>query len=265
MFDAPPLPEGFLARPVAHRGLHGLGRPENSLAAIEAGITAGYGIEIDVQPAACGTPMVFHDATLDRMTRRRGRISERSVASLTATPLKRGPHTIPTLERVLETIAGRVPLIVEIKDQDGSMGPNVGRLEEAVCAMLSRYGGPAAVMSFNPHSVAACRDRAPDLPRGLVTCAFRRVLWRKLSKETRRSLAAMEALGALDAAFISHAHRDLDSISVRAARASGHAILCWTVRSPGDEATARRVADQVTFEKYRPARRSVDAAEIGPT
>lgn len=53
------LPQAFLTTPVAHRGLHGPGIPENSLAAAQAAIDAGYGIELDIQPARDGTPRCF--------------------------------------------------------------------------------------------------------------------------------------------------------------------------------------------------------------
>ena len=48
------LHPGFLTRPLAHRGLHGPGVPENSMAAFRAAVAQGYGIELDVQPAADG-------------------------------------------------------------------------------------------------------------------------------------------------------------------------------------------------------------------
>ena len=60
-----PLDAAFL-KPIAHRGLHDPARIENSAAAFEAAIAHGYGIECDLRPAACGTPMVFHDETLMR-------------------------------------------------------------------------------------------------------------------------------------------------------------------------------------------------------
>src|SRR6187401_1895693 len=57
----------LIAKPFAHRGLHGPGRIENSRAAFEAAIAAGHGIELDVQSSADGRAMVFHDSTLDRL------------------------------------------------------------------------------------------------------------------------------------------------------------------------------------------------------
>ena len=60
---------------------------------------------------------------------------------------------MPTFAEVLDIVAGRVPLLVEVKDQDGAMGPAIGPLEHAAAEALAGYYGPVALMSFNPHSV----------------------------------------------------------------------------------------------------------------
>ncbi|MEM8823700.1 MAG: glycerophosphodiester phosphodiesterase family protein, partial [Pseudomonadota bacterium] len=81
------LPPSFLEKPIAHRGLHGPGAPENSLAAFRAALDHGYGIELDVQPSADGIAMAFHDAKLDRLTHRTGPIDALTADELTRTPL----------------------------------------------------------------------------------------------------------------------------------------------------------------------------------
>lgn len=246
------LPPGFLARPFAHRGLHGPGRPENSLAAMRAAVRAGFGIEIDVQPSADGRAMAFHDDVLDRMTAESGPIRARDSASLRRTRLRDGDDGIPTLDEALALIGGAVPLLIEIKDQDGAMGGDVGGLESLVAEALTGYPGPVAVMSFNPHSVAVMAELAPTVPRGLTTCAFTPEDW-PLPGETARHLAAIPDYDRTGACFISHGHRDLDLPRVAALKSRGAAILCWTIRSAAEEEAARRIADQITFEGYTPA------------
>ena len=247
------LPEGFAARPFAHRGLHGaLGNgasagPENSMGAIRAAVAGGWGIEIDVQPSAEGVAMVFHDDDLGRLTDADGRIRERPVLALRGLRLADG-SSIPTLREVLDEVAGRVPLLIEIKDQDGSMGPGVGRLEEAVAAELEGYAGPVAAMSFNPHSALAMARLAPEVPRGLTTCAWDPAEWPHVPEERRDALRAMAVPE--HASFVSHDRRDLASAFVAAA---GVPVFCWTVRTPEQEAEARRHAAQITFEGYLPA------------
>ncbi|ETX28021.1 glycerophosphodiester phosphodiesterase family protein [Roseivivax isoporae] len=247
-----PLPRAFLDRPIAHRGLHRArdGRPENSRAAVAAAIAGGYGIEIDLQLSADGVAMVFHDAALDRLTDATGPLAARTAADLAAIPLRHGSETIPTFAEILACVAGRVPLLVEIKDQDGALGPGVGALEAAAAADLAGYAGPVALMSFNPHAVAALARAAPGLPRGLVTCAFPAAEWPDVPAPVRDRLRAIPDAGPTGASFVSHDARDLDNPRLAELAAQGVAILCWTIRSAEAEAAARRVAANVTFEGY---------------
>ncbi|EPX86987.1 glycerophosphodiester phosphodiesterase family protein [Salipiger mucosus] len=246
------LPRAFLDRPIAHRALHdtGAGRPENSRAAIRAAIAGGYGIEIDLQLSSDGVAMVFHDDELDRLTGARGPISARSAEELAATPLRHGDEGIPTLAEVLELVDGRAPLQIELKDQTGRLGPETGTLEDATAAALSGYHGPVALMSFNPHSVAALASRLPDLPRGLTTCGFDALHWPQLDETTRAHLRAISDAGRTGACFISHQWRELDHPRVTELQDAGLAVLCWTVRSAEEEAQARQIARNVTFEGY---------------
>ncbi|GAB4284215.1 MAG: glycerophosphodiester phosphodiesterase family protein [Roseovarius sp.] len=250
-----PLPELFRRVPLAHRGLHAAaaGRPENSRAAIAAAIAAGYGIEIDLQLSRDGQAVVFHDARLERMTAASGPVRLRDMADLGRIALRGSGEAIPALVEVLALIAGRVPLLVEMKDQHGRLGPTDGALEQAVAEAIAGYAGPLAVMSFNPHMVRRLGELAPSVPRGIVSCAFAAADWRELDSAARARLRAIPDYAAHGCSFISHEAADLGRARVGALKARGAAILCWTVRSPEQEARARRIADNITFEGYLPA------------
>ncbi len=252
----PGLPAEFLTTPLAHRALHDVarGRPENSLAAIRAAIEAGYGIEIDLQPSRDGVAMVFHDYDLRRLTGRSGPIRALDAADLAALPLQGGDAGVPTLTEVLGLVAGRVPLLIEIKDQDGAMGPDVGPLEAACAQALDGYAGPVAVMSFNPHSVAAMQRLAPQVPRGLTTSAYSAEDWPLTPQKARDRLREIPDYDLVGACFVSHEAADLDRPRVAELKAAGASVLCWTIKSPEAEAKARRVADNITFEGYAAAR-----------
>jgi glycerophosphoryl diester phosphodiesterase len=245
------LPAKFLARPFAHRGLHdaGDGRPENSLAAAEAAIEHGYGIEFDVQGTADARAVVFHDYALDRLTGANGAVRQKTVAELAHIRLTSSDEGIPSLGEFLALVAGRVPLLLEIKDQDGALGKGVGTLEKAVAEALDGYEGDVAVMSFNPNSVAVMKDFAPDRPRGLVTSAFLRARW-PVAKAVRSRLRKIPDYARTGAVFITHQFSDLDRVRVAQLKAAGATVICWTVRSVEEERAARRVADNVTFEGY---------------
>ena len=250
----PALPEVFLTTPITHRGLHGPDAPENSLAAARAAIDAGYGIEMDIQPASDGVAMVFHDYDLRRLAGEEVLVSAADPATLATKRLLGTPEGIPTLAQMLELVAGRVPLLIEIKDQDGAMGPNIGNLHNQVAAALDGYEGPVAVMSFNPHIVAAFHKATPHIPVGITSCGYPEEDWPLLDYEARTRLAAIEDFEDTGSSFISHAKDDLTNPRVDALKSQGHAILCWTIRSPAEEADARKIADNITFEGYLAAK-----------
>lgn len=249
------LPDAFLRAPLAHRALHDAsqGIPENGVTAVRRAAAAGYGIEIDVQVSSDGQAMVFHDDTLDRLTDAEGPTRGRTARQLMDLRLKGSEETIPSLPQVLEIVAGRVPLLIEIKDQSLGMGAGDDALERAVAAALQGYGGPVAVMSFNPYVVEAFRAHAPEVPRGLVTSGFIPSKWPGLPPETCAHLRSIRDFGRVGAHFISHDWTDLGSPRVAELKSQHIPILCWTIRSPEAEAEARRVADNVTFEGYLPA------------
>lgn len=245
----------FLEAPLAHRALHDVarGRPENSRAAIQAALGLGYGIEIDVQLSADGHAMVFHDYQLERLAQDSGPIRQRSCADLQKVVLRGSDEGIPSLPEVIEIVAGKVPLLIEIKDQDGIMGANVGALEQAVARDIHGYSGALAVMSFNPNSVQQMAIHAPKVARGLVTSAYTAEDWPLLPKGTRDRLRRIPDYDATGSSFVSHEVEDLGSERVAELKRSGAAILCWTVRSAAQEAQARKVAQNVTFEGYEAA------------
>ena len=242
------LAPDFLAAPITHRALHDrtARRPENSLAAIRAACEAGYGIEIDLQLSADNEAVVFHDHTLDRMTAETGPVRERKMAELEEITLMGGREKVPSLRETLDTVAGRVPLLIELKHQYGLVGP----LEQAVARDLEAYKGPVAVMSFDPRLMATMARIAPGVSRGLTTTHYNADDVSHLDEATRSRLAAIEDFDPVGASFISHNHRDLNSPVVGSLKARGVMVLCWTIRSQKEEREARNIADNVTFEDY---------------
>ena len=247
------LPPSFLRKPIAHRALHdqAAGRVENSLSAVQAAVVAGYAIEIDVQMSRDGQAMVFHDETLERLTEETGPVAGLDAADLGQIALRGGlGDHIPTLRAVLKEVAGRVPLLIEIKDQSLTLTETDGRLEAATVAALQDYRGDVALMSFNPHAIAHVARLGPELPRGLTTDAFDTREWPGVGAETCARLREIPDFDALGASFLSHDWRDLTRRRVTELAAQGATILCWTVQSPEAEAVARQVAQNITFEGY---------------
>jgi glycerophosphoryl diester phosphodiesterase len=196
--------------------------------------------------------MVFHDAMLDRLTHATGLVRARTAQELGDLRLKGSDDRIATLAQVLDRVGGAVPLLIELKDQSGNLGQSDGALEQATAAALSGYPGEVAVMSFNPHMVAAMARLAPEVPRGLTTCGFIPSKWPDLSPETCTALRNITSFHEVGAQFISHGWTDLGNPRVADLKAEGVPILCWTITTPQDDAQARLIADNVTFEGYLP-------------
>ena len=220
-------------REYAHRGLHGAGRAENSPGAFAAAVEAGMGIECDVQLTGDGRAMVFHDWELDRLTAESGAVAGRGAAELGRIALRGGDDRIPTLRQVLDLVAGRVPLLVEIKSRR-EIRP------EPLCAAvrneLADYRGHAAVMSFDPRVSHWFRRHAPERVRGLVVTEENARDWRGA---LRRRLALWRA--APD--FLAYDVRDLPSRFAAAQRTRGLPLLTWTVKSPALRQVAAAHAD----------------------
>jgi glycerophosphoryl diester phosphodiesterase len=240
------------ARPVAHRGLHtdAAGVIENTASAFRAAIDGGFAIETDLQISADGEAMVHHDFALGRLT-----LGSRQLAAMTAAGLKEVPFKdiadrMMTLGELCDFVAGRVPLVIELKSRfDGNLA-----LVKRAADVLRTYAGPAALMSFEPAPIAALREIAPGLPRGIV--AERRYLdpeWGGLDESQKRSLAFLLHAFRTRPHFIAYHVNDLPSPGPWIARnVFGLPLLTWTVRSDADRARAKRWADQMIFEGFRP-------------
>ncbi len=240
------------ARPIAHRGLHdaAAGVIESTAAAFNAAIAGGYGIETDLQLSADGEAMVYHDDALGRLTEDSGRLADLTVAELKVVRYKVGRDRILTLGELCDLVAGRVTLLLELKSRfDGDLA-----LVQRVAAVLKRYVGPVAVMSFDPTLLGGCRTIAPKLTRGIVAERY----YANSERNPLPSYAKWRMGHLLHAPcsrpkFIAYRVKDLPAAAPWIARTIfGLPLLTWTVRSVADRRTAACWADQVIFEGFRP-------------
>lgn len=219
----------------AHRGLHGPGVPENSPAAFAGAIARGLGIECDIQRSSDGQAMVFHDATLDRLTAEIGPVARRSAAELGRIGLAGAQDTIPTLRQLLDQVAGQVPLLIEIKSPRDDHR-RISALCLSVRRVLEGYQGPHAIMSFDPRIVRWFADHSPLTLRGLVVTEEND---KALPGMIRRRLSLWHARPQ----FLAYDIRDLPSRFAAAQRARGLPVTTWTVRSPEHRERAAIHAD----------------------
>ena len=240
------------ARPVAHRGLHdpASGVIENTASAFRAAIEGGFAIETDLQLSGDGEAMVHHDFALGRLTLGTRQLAAMTAAGLKEVPFKHAADRMMTLGEMCDLVAGRTPILVELKSRFAGDRRLVARAVE----ILKDYSGPVAVMSFDPDVVAALRELAPGLPRGIV--AERHYVhqeWNELSDRQRRNLAFLLHGLRTRPHFVAYQVEDLPSPAPLLARnLFGLPLLAWTVRSEEDRLRAKRWADQMIFEGFRP-------------
>lgn len=220
-----PGPAGF-----AHRGLHaGFEVPENSIAAFEAAIETGAGIECDLRLTADAHVVVFHDPDAQRLCGTPHRISRSTLEEVSKLRVAHD-RRIPTLEAMLELVGGRVPLLLETK-----VDRNVRRLAFALERTLAAYDGPFGVMSFDPRLVRQMKARMPSARRGLVV------------GERLNPIERQVAIHLADPDFLAVAFPLLGRPWV--ARVREHMpVYGWTIRTAAERAQAAVHADSLIWE-----------------
>lgn len=230
-------------QPFAHRGLHDDtgGVPENSLAAFAQAIAVGHGIELDVQMSLDGVAIVFHDDDLRRLTGMEGRLRNLPSARLRGLSLNGTAEHIPTLDAALALVAGRVPILIEIK----CSGKSYHGICFAVRRALEGYRGAVAVMSFNTDVIRWFARNVERLPRGvIITDEHPPTLFGGLRRWLRdRKILRMR----LD--FAAYDVRSLPSSLSRRLRQRRVPVLTWTVRTPDDIERAQHYADNAIYER----------------
>ena len=236
----------YLEYKYAHRGYHGEGAEENSETAFKRAIEKGYGIEIDVRFSRDGELMVFHDETLKRVCGIDKRVVDLTCAELKEIKLGKTEDTIPTFREVLELIDGRVPLLIEIKQDMGE-----GDVAHATADALKDYKGPFLIQSFNPLALATFKKKMPKAICGILSDNFMR------DKERRKPLylalknLLLNFLCRPD--FISFNHSEYKkSFTLRFVKRIYRATLfAWTVRSAEEEKIAKANGFKgIIFENY---------------
>jgi glycerophosphoryl diester phosphodiesterase len=231
------------ARPIAHRGLHGPSAVENTPMAFKAAIDAGYAIETDLQITADGEAVVHHDAKLGRLTEGSSALAAMTTVELKRVAFKETADRIITLGELLDLVAGRATLVIELK----SLGDGDDRLPRRAAQVLAGYAGPAALMSFDPFQVAEVREAAPTRTRGLIAERAHDAFG------TRRAADYLANVAHARPQFLAYSVADLPAVPPLFARyVLRRPVLTWTVRTDADRAKAAKWADQVIFEGWRP-------------
>ncbi len=239
----------LVARPIAHRGFHNKKTIiENTESAFEAAIDGDYAIECDVQMAADGEAIVYHDDEVDRLTDTKGHVKSFTTWQLKKMTFSSTSDRMQTLDELLEQVDGSATLIIELKSHwDGNMA-----LVKRVIEVIEGYDGPVALMSFDPAMIASARTIAPDVVRGITADRTVDPYYNVLPVSKRVSMRNFEHLAQTQPHFVSYYWRDLPFEPMTEIRNAGHPVITWTLRSQQEASEAMRYCDQVTFEGYAP-------------
>lgn len=231
----------------AHRGLHtNDGRvPENSLAAFQAAVQAGYGVELDVQFTADKQIVVFHDNNLKRMCGVDKRVDELTYAELSELHLLDSDQSIPLLSDVLEVLDGAT-LLCEFKALRSYTDTSL--CKEAL-PLLNGYKGAVCIESFNPFMVRWFYKNAPEYVRGILSKKFEKG---EVAQVLRFPLASLFCNWLCRPDFIAYQHTDHKQFFFRLCKWLSPMTVAWTVHSPAEESTAKEHFDAVIFEGYLP-------------
>lgn len=240
------------ARPIAHRGLHDAARGiiENTAGAVSAAIAAGYGIEVDVQVSADGEAMVHHDDVLGRLTEGQGRLDALTADQLKKVRFRGSNERMMTLGDLCDLVGGRVTMLVELKSRfDGDR-----RLPVRVAAVLERYRGPVAPMSFDPTQLDILRNQFARSVLGIVAAKYRpNAYWDQMPAWMRYGMGYLVTALTSRPQFVAYAIADLPALApLFARRVLGFPLLTWAVRTEDERRRAERWADQMIFEGFRP-------------
>ena len=237
----------------AHRGLHDnkTEAPENSLAAFQKAVDAGFGMELDIQLTKDGIPVVFHDFDLKRVCGIEGKVSDYTLEQLKEFRLFASNEQIPTLSQVLKLVDGKVPLIVEFKgnSMDVSLCPVADEI-------LSKYKGVYCVESFNPMMVAWYKKHREEIFRGQLSEKFFTNGKKNLLNFMLQHLLG-NFLGRPD--FIAYKCTDYKAVARRLCcnlfSATG---VTWTIRSEEELKEMKKHFEIFIFEGFIPTQKQAD-------
>ena len=231
----------------AHRGLHGPGAPENSLAAFRRAAEAGCGAELDVHLTADGYLAVIHDSDLSRMCGVEGRVEDLTTSELGKLRLAGSGEPIPFLEQVLPLFEGKGPLVVELK----TAGGNHAALCKKTLECLDRFRADYCIESFDPRCLLWLRKNRPEALRGQLTQDFLRH-GEAQPLRNRLTLTAMLCNGLTRPDFVACRYQDRGMLPLRLWRLWGGRTALWTIRTPGEMEETERLGALPIFEGFDP-------------
>lgn len=232
----------LLEIPIAHRGFHSPGVPENSIAAFEEAIKFGLNIELDIYKTKDDVLVVFHDENLLRLTSHDKLIEDCTFSELQGLVLDSTNEKISTLDLVLQNIQGKVGILIEIKTHR-----DIGTVEELLSQLLDNYNGKFAIQSFNPKIVQWFYKNRPSYLRGQLSGSFEGEAISFINKFLQKNLI-FNLMSKPD--FIAYEYAYLNRWIQILAAISRIPIIVWTIRDFDTAIRVRKKSRNIIFEGF---------------
>ena len=230
----------FKNRFIAHRGLHkNKIIPENSMLAFKAAIEKNYAIEFDINITKDNQIVVFHDDDLNRLCNKKENIEDVSYDFLKDLNLYESNEKIPLLKELLDQVAGKIPLIIEIKKHK-----NIGLLENILLEMLKEYKGEYFICSFEKDILLWLEKNKPKEIRGLIFESLP-IKFKKYEK-----IAFLYKYFKSKADFISLEDKLIDSSIYDFCKKKELDILVWTIKDKKSFQNIDKKVSAVIFENF---------------
>ncbi len=233
----------------AHRGFHDNkgDAPENSMLSFAKAVENGYGMELDIQLTKDNKVVVFHDFTLDRVCKVKGKVIDFTYDEIKNYKLLDSQETIPLLEDVLNEVDGKTPLIVEFKVQDSNKVPV---LCKEASNILEKYNGLYCIESFNPAVVIWYKENKNDIVRGQLSCNYGAY---GKGKPQFKALEYLLMNFKAKPDFIAYDKDGYNNISRKLCRnLFKNTAVVWTLYSQEDLDKAKNHFDLFIFEGFKP-------------
>ena len=230
----------FKNRFIAHRGLHkNKIIPENSMLAFKAAIEKNYAIEFDINITKDNQIVVFHDDDLNRLCNKKENIEDVSYDFLKDLNLYESNEKIPLLKELLDQVAGKIPLIIEIKKHK-----NIGLLENILLEMLKEYKGEYFICSFEKDILLWLEKNKPKEIRGLIFGSLP-IKFKKYEK-----IAFLYKYFKSKADFISLEDKLIDSSIYDFCKKKELDIVVWTIKDKKSFQNIDKKVSAVIFENF---------------
>ncbi|MBP7225989.1 MAG: hypothetical protein KBA17_05585 [Aliarcobacter sp.] len=230
----------FKNRFIAHRGLHkNKIIPENSMLAFKAAIEKNYAIEFDINITKDNQIVVFHDDDLNRLCNKKENIEDVSYDFLKDLNLYESNEKIPLLKELLDEVAGKIPLIIEIKKHK-----NIGLLENILLEMLKEYKGEYFICSFEKDILFWLEKNKPKERRGLIFGSLP-IKFKKYEK-----IAFLYKYFKSKADFISLEDKLIDSSIYDFCKKKELDIVVWTIKDKKSFQNIDKKVSAVIFENF---------------